>query len=467
MAEDKTEKNEMNRDLARWYDENEGLLRDWAKDIWSHPETAMQEFHACEVTADIFRKNGFSVRTFHCKDPGLPPNTVVASWGSGHPVIGIIGEYDALSGLGQDAVPYFSPKEGPGHGCGHALMSPACGGAALALKTVMEKEGLPGTVRFFGCPAEETVEGKVYMFHGGAFDGIDCCLAWHPQPKKWMIREDTQNCCANLKVEFFGRSAHAASKPHMGRSALDACELTNVAANYLREHVEPTTRIHYSYLAAGEAPNVVPKYAALHYFLRTKDLESNYEILERFKKIVHGAALMTETQYKITLNSMVTGCLQIDDFNDLYYNAQRKIPPLEYAEEDRLFAERLFAEFFGHEPGPGDSVINTELCAPTHQHLNAPQTTDAGLVANTFPTSRSVGLGSVNGVAGHSWAVVACSGTGLGMKAAVYASKGLAQCAYEILRQPEKVEEWKQTLADLKQGKDLATIPPGTVLEEG
>ena len=197
------------------------------------------------------------------------------------------------------------------------------------------------------------------------------------------------------KVEFFGKSAHAASVPHEGRSALDACELMNVGVNYLREHVEPTTRMHYSYLSAGEKPNVVPKYAALHYFLRTKDLKSNYELFERVKKVALGASIMTETEYKVTVNVMASGCIQISGFNDFFYEAMKKVPPPSYTEEELAFAAELFRNANGREPEEGESVVPTGIVKPMGQHINAPVSTDAGYVTRLTPTSRLHGWGWV------------------------------------------------------------------------
>lgn len=451
----------MNETLKQWYDENGYIVRDWAKTLWETPEVAMEEFNSAAVTAQILKKHGFTVEAFHCKDSKLPANTVVATWGSGHPVVGIIGEYDALPGSGQEAVPYQSPKEGNGQGCGHNLMTPSGGTAAIALKAVMEKEGLSGTIKFFACPAEEIVEGKMHLARDGVFDGLDCCMAWHPEGKDLQVRENVQNSMTNMIVEFFGTTAHAATHPHMGRSALDACELMNVGINYLREHVEPTTRMHYSYLSAGEKPNVVPRYAAVHYYLRTKDLKSNYELFERVKKIAAGAALMTETEHKITVNAMVTGCAQNDGFNNFFYEAAMKVPPLEYTEEEMAFAKELFKNIHGREPNEGESVISTNILKPTNIHVNSSGSTDAGYVTRLAPTSRLVGWGMVMGTPMHSWGAVAAVGHELGFKAALHASMAQAQCGYEIMKNPEVTKAWRAELdALLGSEGDLKPIFP-------
>lgn len=452
----------MNEHIASWYEAHGQEVKDLSKQLWELSETALEEYESCRLTAAFMEKYGFSVETFNCSSiSDKPANTVVATWGSGKPVIGIIGEYDGLPGLGQEVKPYRAPKEGNGQGCGHSLMAPACGSAAIALKTAMEAEGLSGTVKFFACPAEETVEGKMHMARDGVFDGLDCCMAWHPKHCDLQVRENIQNSLTNLKIEFFGTSAHAASVPHEGRSALDACELMNVGINYLREHVEPTTRMHYSYLSAGEKPNVVPKYAALHYFLRTKDLKSSYELLERVKKVAAGAAMMTETEHKVTVTVMASGCIQISAFNDFFYEAMKKVPTPSYTEEELAFARELYKNVHGKEPKEGESVIATGIKKPTGEHVNAPVSTDAGYVTRLTPTSRLHGWGWVNGIPGHSWATVACSGHEIGLKAAVHAGMAQAQCGYDIAKDPSVIKAWRADLDRQLEGEaDIKPIFP-------
>lgn len=454
----------MNETIKKWYDEHSEEVFELANKLWEKPEVAMEEFYACEVTAEFMKSFGFDVQTYHCKDNSLPPNTVIATWGKGKPVIGIIGEYDGLPGMGQEAVPHIAPLEGNGQGCGHSLMAPSCGSAAVALKESMIAEGLTGTIRFLACPAEEIVEGKMHMVRDGAFDGLDCCMAWHPQPRNLAVRENIQNSMTNMKIEFFGKTAHAAAAPEDGRSALDACELMNIGVNYLREHVESTTRIHYSYLAAGEKPNVIPRYAALHYFARSKDLKSNYELFERIKKCASGAAEMTETEYKVTVNAMVSGCVQISDFNRFFYNSMKKLPPLTYTPEEMEFANELFRNIHGREPKEGETVIFTDIDEPTGNHINAPGSTDAGYLTHLVPTSRLFGLGFVAGTPMHSWGIVAAAGHSLGFKAATYAGKAVAQCGYDIVKNPSVLDGWWEDLrSQLKKEGDIKPIFPERV----
>lgn len=445
----------MNENIAKWYDQNSDEVIKLATEIWEYSETALEEYKSCKATAEFMEKHGFSVNSFNCCDSTKEPNTLVATWGEGNPVIGFIGEYDSLPDLGQKVSPYRDPVEGNGQGCGHSLMAPSCGSAAIALKYAMEAEGLKGTIKFFGCPAEETIEGKMHMVREGVFEGLDCCMAWHPQGRPLQIRENIQNSLTNMKVEFFGTSAHAAAAPEHGRSALDACELMNIGVNYLREHTEPTTRIHYSYLSAGEKPNVVPRYAALHYFVRTKDLKYNKEVFERVSKCAQGAAIMTETDYKITVNAMVSGCMQISDFNQFFYESATKVPSLSYTDEEMEFARELFKNIHEREPKEDEEVISTRLIAPTHVHTNSPGSTDVGYVTRMTPTSRMVGLGMITDTPMHSWGAVSAVGHSIGFKAAVYAGKCQAQCGYDIVKNPEVIKKWRADLDNQleKEGK--------------
>jgi len=451
----------MNETIRNWYDANEQAVKDWSLDIWSHPELSLAEFRACAVTAKFMEDNGFTVETFHCSDSTLPPNTVVATWGSGKPVVGFIGEYDALPGLGQEAAPRRAPKEGPGHGCGHSLMCPSTGSAAVALKAAMEAEGLSGTIKFFACPAEETVEGKMHLARDGVFDGLDCCMAWHPAARDLIVCEFDQNSMTDITVEFFGKAAHAATAPEKGRSALDACELMNMGVNYLREHVHETTRMHYCYLNGGEKPNVVPEYAALRYYLRSKTFADNVELLSRVEDCAKGASIMTGTTYKITVNTMVTGCALIDGFNAFLYEAAKKIPPLTYTDEEKAFAAELFENINGRAPAEGEPVVFTGCKAPAGVHVHMASSTDAGYLTRLAPTARLNGLGFLPGTPGHSWGVVASVGSPIGLKAAVYTGKVLAQCGYDIMKDPSVIKPWRAELDGILAGeKGLTPIFP-------
>lgn len=450
----------MNNVIINWFNDNKEKVIALAKNIWERPEIAMNEFFACKETANFLKSNGFKIKTYNCKDKNLPANTLIATWGTGKPVIGIIGEYDALDGMGQDAVPYRSPKDGPGHGCGHNLMAPSCSAAAVAVKAAMETEGLNGTIKFYGCPAEETIEGKLCMIRDGVFEGLDCVIAWHPGPRNLQIREGIQSSLTNMKIEFFGNEAHAAVNPDKGRSALDACEIMNVGVNYLREHCTDEVRIHYSYLSAGEKPNIIPKYAALNYFARSKDLKTNLELVERIKKCAAGAALMTETDYKVTIIAMTPGCRPIHSFDKFFYNSMQKLPPLEYSQEDYWFAKELYKNIFSKESKNEESLLYKTIDKPTGLAPSVPGSTDVGYLTYLVPTSRLVGLGIPKDIPGHSWGVVACAGSPIGFKAAIYAGMAQAQCIYDILKNPEVITTWLNELNSYNSDNDVKPIFP-------
>lgn len=440
----------MNRSIEKWYDKYSDDVIGLAKEIWSNPEPLMEEYNSCAKTVEFLEKQGFDVMAYHCQDKNREPNTIVATWGSGKPVIGIMGEYDALKGMGQEDVPYHKSKPGFGHGCGHNLIAPAAASAAAAAKAAIEAEGLTGTIKFLGCPAEEGGSGKLYMVRDGLFDDIDCCMFWHPKGCDIIPYESILQAISNMTFEFYGVPAHAAASPELGRSALDAAELMNVGIQYLREHIPEDSRIHYSYLAAGDRPNIVPEYASLYYYVRSKDIEANKELIERVKKVARGAAMMTETEVKITLNSMCPDTFIVTSFNDFLYNSAAKVPKFEYTEKEEEYAKTLYKNALGEEPA--GSVLFTGLDKPTGITNRIPGSTDAGFVTYKIPTSRLFGLGIIKDVPMHHWAVTSTVGMSIGFKAALFAGKAIAQCAYDICKSPEVVETWWEELRS-KQGE--------------
>jgi len=285
-------------------DENQQELKEMAFEIWSNPELAFNEYKASKLQKDYLREQGFKII-----DVPNVPTAFIAEFGEGKPVLGILGEYDALPGLSQKISAEREEMEGTsnGHGCGHNLLGTGGVGAITALKKVMEKENFKGTIRYYGCPAEETLAGKVFMAKEGVFDDLDSCISWHPASMNvvWGCRFLAVN---SMKFRFKGIPAHAALVPHAGRSALDAVELMNVGANYLREHVIDKARIHYVITNGGMAPNVVPEDAEVWYYVRAPRRKDVIEISDRLYKIAEGAALMTETTMKYEL---VAGCYDV------------------------------------------------------------------------------------------------------------------------------------------------------------
>ncbi|MBQ7624967.1 MAG: amidohydrolase [Clostridia bacterium] len=446
--------------IEKWYKENAEKTDAFARYLWENPEEGHHEFKSCRANADFLRAEGFEVKTFNARGDDAPDTAIIATFGHGHPVVGIYGEYDALPGLGQNDVPYRSEKEGFGHGCGHNLMAAGCTSAVCAVKAAMEAENLPGTIVYLGCPAEEGGCGKMYMLEDGYFDMLDCLLGWHPRTNDLALGEKLQMTMGHAVIEFHGVSAHAAVAPEKGRSALDACELMNVGVQYLREHCTSDVRIHYSYLAAGEKPNVVPRYAALDYYFRSKDLKSCHELMERIKKVAYGAAMMTETECVFNVNYIHSGCQPLSSMNEIMYNALLKMPPLEYTKEEYDYADKLFEAFDGTKPDKELTSLPTKIEKPRGEFYFAAGSTDVGCVTYKIPTARIFGLGMCRNVAMHSWGAVATAGNSIGFKAARYAGAALAECACDILAQPEKISVFKDELKRRLEGKFTTQIFP-------
>ncbi|MCK4498536.1 amidohydrolase, partial [Candidatus Bathyarchaeota archaeon] len=276
-----------------WIDENRASFVSLSDQIWEFAELGLIEFKSSSLLIEQLEKSGFTIN--HAVS-GMP-TAFTAIWGEGKPSLGIMGEYDALPGLSQRSIPRrepLSPGE-PGHGCGHNIHGTSGLAAAIAVKKVMERFGLPGSIVFFGCPAEENFSGKVFMVRDGAFRNVDAVLSHHPNS---MNAAELRSSLAvnSAKFCFSGRAAHAAASPEQGRSALDACELMNIGVNFLREHVAQDARIHYVIEKGGEQPNVVPSYARSWYYVRAPERAETEFIYEWVSEIARGAALMTRTE---------------------------------------------------------------------------------------------------------------------------------------------------------------------------
>jgi aminobenzoyl-glutamate utilization protein B len=255
----------------KWIDEHRDEFIEVSDRVWEYAELGLVEFKSSELHAETLERHGFKV------DRGVAgmPTAFVASWGEGKPVIGFMGEYDALPGISNKAVPYkeWLVEDGPGHGCGHNVHGTSGFMAAIATRYVMEEESLPGTVKCFGSPAEENYDGKAYMVRAGNFKGVDACLSHHPSSMN-VAGLSSSNAVNSVKYEFFGKTAHAAGSPEQGRSALDAIELMNIGVNFLREHIIQDARVHYVIEQGGGQPNVVPDYARSWYYIRAPERAS-------------------------------------------------------------------------------------------------------------------------------------------------------------------------------------------------
>lgn len=335
--------------------------------IGAHPEQAFHEVYACQTLSRYLAEKGFSV------DMGIGglSTAFAASRGSGWPVIGFLGEYDALPGLGENG--------GAGHGCGHNLLGTGAAGAAIVLSEYLEGRDLPGTVRFFGCPAEEAGAGKEILAREGVFSELSACFTWHPETHN---RAVTQSTLANLiaEVEFHGTASHAASSPQLGRSALDACELMNVGANYLREHVPPDVRVHYAYTnAGGQSPNIVQASASLLYYVRAETLSAAEDVLARLHDVARGAALMTGTELSFRRTSTMSDYLPNGTLSRLADKAFHEIGAPAFTEEDEAAAGRFSAK---------KPPFSAEIEPYGAYSGSLPISSDVGNVSHLVPTAQ-------------------------------------------------------------------------------
>ncbi len=443
----------MNENIKSWFETHKEEVANLKKTFWENPETAFTEYVAAETTREFLLNHGFTeVNAFDAEEKGGKPNTVIAKWGSGKPVIGLLGELDALPGLGQDAVPYYSPIEGPGHGCGHCLMATAGVTSAVALREAMEKENIPGTLVYIACPAEETLAGKAVLARDGYFDDLDIGLIWHPSGSDMDFSTGmVMSATTNILFEFQGKTAHGGTA-WQGRSALDAAELMNVGVQYLREHVTDDCRMHYVYRDGGEAPNIVPEHASVYYFLRSRE-ENNDDLVRRVKLIAEGAAMMTETKASYRVEA---GCHSYHGSRVLSkygYESAIKVPDIEYTEEEYDFAKTMYKNATGKEPPKDlDKLLPSKVLKGEHIDGYAGGSTDVGDLAMKCPTLQLSGFGTAMGLPGHHWTVVASAGTDIGLKAAVKAGMTLAQFAYDIFHNQKIIDEaWEEFHEDYKE----------------
>ncbi len=427
--------------------------------IWKLAEVGLQEHKSAAILMGKLKEAGFEVRS------GLAdmPTAFVASYGSGKPVIGILAEYDALPGLSQAVSPVRDPiTEGePGHACGHSGLGTGALGAALAVKEAMEKHNLPGTIRLYGTPAEETVIGKIYMAIDGQFSDLDVCLHWHPSTKNqsWA---GSSKAVVSAKFTFRGTAAHASASPEKGRSALDAVELMNVAANYMREHIKEDARIHYVVTNGGGAPNVVPETATVWYFVRAddhKDVEHNFRWLQ---DIAQGAALMTRTKVSVQVDTDCHEIIPNQPLAQLIYDNLVKVGAPTFTEEEKVFARRLqepLTEAFGTT---FDKAIDEEVHRIPSRPEPSSGSTDVGDVSWQVPTGGLRTACFAAGSPGHSWQNVAAIGSSIGEKGTIYAAKSLAVTAIDLLEKPALVEAAAADFKKQMEGrKYFSFIPEG------
>jgi len=454
-----------------WIEENRKDVVEVSDAIWRFAELGLVEYKSSKLLADELERHGFKVE----RGVAGMPTAFVAEWGSGRPVVGVMGEYDALSGLSQKPVAYKEPLEegAPGHGCGHNIHGASGMAGAVAVRVAMEEAGIPGTVKFFGCPAEESASGKVWMVRSGVFDGVDAVLSHHPGS---MNEAGLSSSLANnsVKFHFYGKSSHAAGSPEQGRSALDAVELMNIGVNYLREHVIDKARIHYVIEAGGGQPNVVPPYARSWYLIRAPERDQVDGIYKRILDIAKGATLMTGTTHKVEFLKAIYNKVPSRTLSELVTANMREIGPPENTEEELEFAEEIAEtipmedkrESLRKTKRPGwedlmDVVIDRSIPDAWDEGEAGRGSTDVADVSWQTPTMEFGTATYVLGTPGHSWQVVSQSGMGLGHKSLIFAAKTISASALDLLTKPDLVKKAWEELRERTKGRTYRTpLPP-------
>jgi aminobenzoyl-glutamate utilization protein B len=448
----------MNEALMNAIEEREELLAELSRKVWEFAEVGLQEHRSAEALADALEEEGFEVE----RGVAGMPTAFYATYsvGTGKPVIGVLGEYDALPGLSQEVTPERKPREpgAPGHACGHNLLGVAGVGTAMAAKQVMDEQGIDGTIRYYGCPAEETLVGKVYMVREGLFDDVDAALTWHPGQVN-VVRVGSSNALNSAKFQFFGRSSHAAGNPEAGRSALDAVELMNVGANFLREHVPEKTRIHYVTTNGGGEPNVVPDEAEVWYYVRGPKRQDVDEVYERLQKIAEGATLMTETTMEETF---LTGCYNYLHNHTIGECLQEKMEELgapEFTEAEKELARKVQETFPERQiervaerydkPELAEQVLHEDVEPLSEVERHGAGSTDVGDVSWVVPLAQFSTACSTIGTAGHSWQYTIASGSTIGERGMLFASKIMAATAMELLTDAEFLQKAKEEFEEV------------------
>jgi aminobenzoyl-glutamate utilization protein B len=424
-----------------------------ADQVWAFAETALRETRSAALLADFLEENGFEV----VRSVSGMPTAFVASYGEGRPILGVLGEYDALPGISQRAQPTEEPLEpgAAGHGCGHNLLGTAGVGAALAIKELIEAGELQGAVRFYGTPAEETVGGKLYMARDGLFDGLDAAITWHPEVE--VVADTRQNqAMVDFVVEFEGRAAHAAYDPWNGRSAADGAEVFTFALNLMREHVKPTVRMHYVVTDAGDVPNVVPDYARVWCWLRDSNATGVNRLLERARHIAEGAARATGTNASLTVQSGSWELLLTMAGATLIHDNMTWLGPIQYTDEEQEFAREIQratdAEPVGLKGVPKPLDLDPQGVAGG--------STDVGDVSWQVPTLHFSVTTAPIGAPWHAWPVVAAGGMSIGHKGMLYAAKVMAATMIDLYADPANLTEVRSEFEEKTRSVNYVSYLP-------
>lgn len=453
-----------------------------ADEIWEYAELSLQEVRSAELYCKVLEEEGFQVKKGVCNIE----TAFSASFGSGRPLIGILAEYDALSGLSQRAGSTVREELTPGgcgHGCGHNLLGAGAFAAALGVKAYLEQTGAPGTVVLYGCPGEEGGAAKAFMARDGLWRELDAALTWHPEDVN-EVATGSSNSCIQVQYKFTGVASHAAGAPELGRSALDAVELMNIGVQFLREHMSDKARIHYAITDAGGcSPNVVQPRASVLYMVRSNHVSEAVELQKRVDRIAEGAALMTDTTFERKFIDGLADTVSNFALERLLYENFRELGVPEYTEEENDFADALARTYPGSDGLPGvaaefDVELRDEVKALRKKNGHAMNaflaplyqgeafkagSTDVGDVSWQTPTGQIHVASWPNGCPGHSWQNVSCDRTEIGHKAAIHAGKVLAATAIDLMTRPELLKEARNEFEKRTEAGYTCPIPADAV----
>ena len=422
-----------------------------ALEIWSYAELGYQEEQSSSLLASSLEDAGFTIK----KGVAGIPSAFIAEFNNGGPVIGILGEFDALPGLAQTTSPFKEVIDNPtgaGHACGHHLFGAASAWAAVSVKEWIVKNNIPGTIRFYGTPAEEGGSGKVYMVREGLFNDVDIVLHWHPDDAN-SANSRTSNSNKSAKFTFNGISAHAAGSPEQGRSALDGVEAMNHMVNMMREHIPQESRIHYVITKGGLAPNVVPDLAEVYYYVRHPKMSIVEELFARVVNTASGAAIGTDTKMTYEVMHGNFSLLPNDTLQKIVYGNLESLGGITYDSFENEYASEIYTTFFE----PDNKIGSQELVRPFNTS-DGYGSTDVGDVSWNVPTAGLRTATWVPGTASHSWQAVASGGTSIGLKGAELAAKTLAKSAVEIFSNPSIIIDSKNELKS-RVGNDFQYKP--------
>ena len=432
-----------------------GALVELSDQIWAHAEIALHETQSGRALADYAERQGFTVE----RNIAGMPMAFIASYGKGKPIIGVLGEYDALPGLSQAAAPDRDVlvDGAAGHGCGHNLFGVGSLGAATAIKELMETGAIKGTVRYYGTPAEESIGGKIYMAREGLFDDLDIALSWHPSSRNKMDTSTSQAMVETL-VDFSGSAAHAAFDPWNGRSALDGLELLTHALNMLREHVKPTVRIHYVIHHGGDAPNVVPEKAQVGVWIRDTEMAGVLPLYERMQVMAKGAAMAANVDVEVRLLSGTYNTLTNNEAAKIVHQNMRLLGDVEFSESENEFAKQLQRSMGVPELGM-DGTVQPLVLNSTEKSGGSTDVADVSWIVPTVDVN--IVTAPVD-IPWHSWGVVAASGSSMGHRGMQHAAKVLATTMVDLYLNPELLEPiWKEFEESTKGFNYKAYIPDG------